>query len=147
MFLHASRRELDDPDQARLPDRVYADLLFELPASQGASLGEWLGCAAVVAEVEADGVIVSAHANRVFRIADLAGLVREWMKAHSVEAVLASSDEALFALPNSRTAWPMPRASSGSFLAPKRSRITKKMISVSGPKKLPKDAIFMMALR
>jgi hypothetical protein len=97
MFLHASRRELDDPDQARLPDRVHADLLFELPGSQGASLGEWLGCAAVVAEVEAEGVIVSAHANRVFRLADLAGLVREWMEAHSVEAVLASSDEALFA--------------------------------------------------
>src|SRR5204863_9369411 len=42
MFLHASRRELDDPDQARLPDRVHGDLLFDLPASQGASLGEWL---------------------------------------------------------------------------------------------------------
>jgi hypothetical protein len=103
MFLHASRRELDDPDQARLPDRVHADLLFELPASQGASLGEWLGCAAVVAEVEADGVIVSAHANRVFRLADLAGLVREWMQAHSVEAVLASNDEALFAISTHET--------------------------------------------
>jgi hypothetical protein len=100
MFLHASRRELDDPDQARLPDRAHADLLFELPASQGASLGEWLG---FVAEVEADGVIVSAHANRVFRLADLAGLVREWMQAHSVEAVLASSDEALFAISTHET--------------------------------------------
>ena len=71
MFPHASRRELDDPDQARLPDRVHADLLFELPASQGASLGEWLGCAAVAAEVEAGGMIIRAHANRVFRLADL----------------------------------------------------------------------------
>ena len=67
------------------------------------SLGEWLGCAAVVAEVEADGVIVSAQANRVFRLADLAGLVREWMQAHSVEAVLASSDEALFAISTHET--------------------------------------------
>jgi hypothetical protein len=98
MFPAASRREPDDPDQARLPDRVYADLLFELPAAQGASLGQWLECAAVAAEVEADGVIVRAHPNRVFRLADLAGVVREWMQAHSVEAVLASSDDALFAI-------------------------------------------------
>jgi hypothetical protein len=48
-------------------------------------------------------VIVSAHANRVFRLADLAGLVREWMQAHSVEAVLASSDEALFAISTHET--------------------------------------------
>ncbi len=98
MFLHARRRELDDPDQARHPDRVHADLLFELPASQDASLSECLGCAAVVAGVEADGVIVRAHANRVFRLADLAGVVREWMQTHSVDAVPASSDEALFAI-------------------------------------------------
>jgi hypothetical protein len=103
MFLHASRRELDDPDQARLPDRVHADLLFELPASQGASLGEWLGCAAVEADVEADGVIVRAHANRVFRLADVAGVVREWMQAHSVDAVLASSDEGLFTISTHET--------------------------------------------
>jgi hypothetical protein len=98
MFLHASRLEIDDPDQACLPDRVHADLIFELPASQGASLGEWLGCAAVAAEVEADGVIVRARANRVFRLADLACIIREWMLAHSVDAVLASSDDALFAI-------------------------------------------------
>jgi hypothetical protein len=103
MFLHASRRELDDPDHARLPDRVHADLLFKLPAAQGASLGEWLGCAAVVAEVEADGVIVRAHANRVFRLADLASVVREWMQTHSVDAVVASSDEALFAISTQET--------------------------------------------
>jgi hypothetical protein len=103
MFLHASRRELDDPDQARLPDRVHADLLFELPASQGASLGEWLGCVAVSAEVEDEGVIVPAHANRVFRLAELAGVVREWIEAHSVDTVLASSDEALFAISTHET--------------------------------------------
>jgi len=103
MFLHASRRELDDPDQARLPDRMYADLLLELPPSQGASLGTWLGCAAVAAEVEAGGVIVRARANRVFRLADLAGVVREWMHAHSVDAVLASSDDALFAISTHET--------------------------------------------
>jgi hypothetical protein len=103
MFLHASRRELDDPDQARLPDRVHADLLFELPAPQCASLGEWLGCAAVSVEVEVEGVIVPAHANRVFRLAELAGVVREWMEAHSVDTVLASSDEALFAISTHET--------------------------------------------
>ena len=59
--------------------------------------------AGAVTEVEADGVIVSAHANRVFRLADLAGLVREWMQAHSVDAVLASSDEALFAISTHET--------------------------------------------
>jgi hypothetical protein len=98
MFPRASRREREDPDQARLPDRVHADLLFELPPVQGASLGQWLGCAAVVAEVCADGVIVRAHANRVFRFADLARLTLEWMQAHSVDAVLASNDEALFSI-------------------------------------------------
>jgi hypothetical protein len=66
MFLHASRRELDDPDRARLPDRVHADLLFELAAAQGASHGEWLGCAAVAAGVESEGMIVPGHVNRVF---------------------------------------------------------------------------------
>ena len=73
-----------------------ADLLFELPAAQSASLGHWLGCAAVLAEVGADGVMVRASANRVFRVADLAKVVHEWMLANSVDAVLASSDDALF---------------------------------------------------
>jgi hypothetical protein len=56
-----------------------------------------------VAEVEADGVIVRAHANRVFGLPDLAGVVREWMQAHSVDAVLASSDKALFAISTHET--------------------------------------------
>jgi len=43
-------------------------------------------------------VIVRAHANRVFGLPDLAGVVREWMQTHSVDAVPASSDEALFAI-------------------------------------------------
>ena len=98
MFLHVRRRERDDPDQAHLPDRVSADVLFELPAAQGASLGQWLGCAAVAAEVGVDGVIVRAHANCVFRLADLARVTREWMQAHSIDAVLASSDDALFSI-------------------------------------------------
>ena len=98
MFRRSSRRERDKPDQARLPDRVHADLLFELPPSQGASLGQWLGCAAVVAEVEAEGVIVRARANRVFHLADLARATREWMHAHSIDAVLASSDDLLFSI-------------------------------------------------
>ena len=98
MFRRASRRERDNPDQACLPDRVHADLLFELPAAQGASLGQWLGCAAVGAEVGAEGVIVPAHANRVFHLADLARVTREWMQAHSVDAVLASSDDILFSI-------------------------------------------------
>jgi hypothetical protein len=77
---------------------VHADLLFELPAAQGASLGQWLGCAAVAAKVGAEGVIVPAHANRVFHLADLARVTREWMQAHSVDAVLASSDDILFSI-------------------------------------------------
>jgi len=98
MFRRSSRRERDNPDQAGLPDRVQADLLFELPPAQGASLGQWLGCAAVAAEVEAEGVIVRARANRVFHLADLARVTREWMHAHSIDAVLASSDDLLFSI-------------------------------------------------
>ena len=98
MFRRASRREPDNPDQARLPDRMQADLLFELPPGQGASLGQWLGCAAVAAEVGAEGVIVLAHANRVFPLADLAKVTREWMHAHSIASVLASSDDLLFSI-------------------------------------------------
>jgi hypothetical protein len=41
---------------------------------------------------------ISSSSNRVFRLADLAGVVREWMQTHSVDAVPASSDEALFAI-------------------------------------------------
>jgi hypothetical protein len=73
-------------------------LLFDLPAAQGASLGRWLSCAAVVAEVSADGVIVRVHANRIFRLADLARLVREWMQTDAVDVVLARYDGALFAI-------------------------------------------------
>jgi len=97
MFRRSSRRERYNPDQACLPDRVHADLL-ELPPAQGASLGQWLGCAAVAAEVGADGVIVRAHADRVFHLADLARVTREWMHAHSIDAVLASSDDLLFSI-------------------------------------------------
>jgi hypothetical protein len=69
-------------------------VVFELPPAQGASLGRWLSCAAVVSEVCADGVLVDARANRVFDFADLATLVREWMQSHCVDAVIASSDGA-----------------------------------------------------
>jgi hypothetical protein len=41
---------------------------------------------------------ISSSSIRVFRLADLAGVVREWMQSHSVDAVPASSDEALFAI-------------------------------------------------
>ena len=98
MFLRTSRYERDDPDQAYLPDRVRVDLCIELPAAQSASLGQWLGCAAFAAEVGPHGVIVRAHANRVFRLGDLARVTREWMDAHAVDAVLASSEEALFTI-------------------------------------------------
>lgn len=104
MFLHASRRELDDPDRARLPDRVHADLLFELAASQGASHGEWLECAVVAAEVESKGMIVPWHVNRVFRLAELVAIAREWMQARSVDAVRATSDEVVFTISTHETA-------------------------------------------
>lgn len=64
-------------------------VLLDVPPAQGASLGHWLSCAALVAEVGADGVIVRVHANRIFRLADLARLVREWMQAHAIDVVLA----------------------------------------------------------
>jgi hypothetical protein len=98
MFRRSSRRERDNPDQACLPDRVHADLLFELAPAQGALLGQWLGCAGVAAEVGAEGVIVRAHANRVFHLADLARVTREWMHADSIDAVLVSSDDLLFSI-------------------------------------------------
>jgi hypothetical protein len=86
MFLRASRsRRRDRPDQPRLAECVRAKLLFDLPPAQGASLGHWLNCAAVVAEAGADGVIVRVRANRIFRLADLARLVREWMQAHAID--------------------------------------------------------------
>jgi hypothetical protein len=73
-------------------------VVFELPPAQGASLGRWLSCAAVVSEVHAEGVLVDPRANRVFDFADLATLVREWTHAHRVDAVIANSDGALFAI-------------------------------------------------
>jgi hypothetical protein len=51
-----------------------------------------------VAEVCAEGVLVDARANRVFGSADLAMLVREWMQAHHVDTVFASSDRDLFSI-------------------------------------------------
>jgi hypothetical protein len=96
VFLRVSQSEPDILRQARLPDRLHADLFFELPAAQSASLGHWLGCAAVSAEVGADGVLVRARANRVFRVEDVARVVHEWMLANSVDAVPASSNDALF---------------------------------------------------
>ena len=96
VFLRVSQGEPDRLRQTRLPDRVHADLLFKLPAAQSASLGHWLSCAAVSAEIGADGVLVRARANRVFHVEDVAKVVREWMLANSVDAVLASSDDALF---------------------------------------------------
>jgi hypothetical protein len=75
-----------------------ADLLLEVPRAHAGSLGGWLGSAAVVAEVGDAGVIVRAHANRVFRLADLAMLVREWMDASGVDAVFASCGGDLFSI-------------------------------------------------
>jgi hypothetical protein len=46
---------------------------------------------------------ISSSSNRVFRLADLAGVGREGMQVHSVDAVLASSDEALFAISRHET--------------------------------------------
>jgi hypothetical protein len=91
MFLRAGQQD-------RLPGRLEADLCFELPAAESASLAQWLGSAAVSAEVGADGVIVRGRANRVFRVAEVEQVVSEWMQAHSVDAVLVSSDDALFVL-------------------------------------------------
>jgi hypothetical protein len=96
VFLRVSQSEPDALRHAQFPDRVRADLLFDLPPAQSASLGHWLGCAAVSAEVGADGVMIRARANRVFRVEDVARVVHEWMLANSVDAVLASSDDALF---------------------------------------------------
>jgi hypothetical protein len=48
--------------------------------------------------VGAEGVIVRARANRVFHLADLARVTREWMHAHSIDAGLASSDDLLFSI-------------------------------------------------
>ncbi len=111
MFLRVSQSEPDGLRQARLHDRVHRDLLVELPAAQGASLGHWLSCAAVSAEVGADGVIVRARENRVFRVEDIAGVVREWMEANSVDAVLASSDNAVFLIALSTRESGTPRRS------------------------------------
>jgi hypothetical protein len=91
----ARRAGRDDLD---LADRVRAELVFELPSTLGASLGRWLGCAAVVAEVGAEGVVVRARANRVFRLGDLAELVREWMQAHAVDVVFARCDGGLLSI-------------------------------------------------
>jgi hypothetical protein len=52
----------------------------------------------VVAEVCADGVLVDARANRVFDSADLALLVREWMGAHHVDTIFASSGGDVFSI-------------------------------------------------
>jgi hypothetical protein len=79
-------------------DRVHADLVLDLPPVESAALQRWLACAAVVAEVGAGGVIVRARTNRVFCLADLATLVREWMHTRAVEAVLASYDGTLLVI-------------------------------------------------
>src|SRR5438034_9232717 len=41
---------------------------------------------------------ISSSSNRVFRLADLARVVREWMQAHSVDAFIATSGEAFFTI-------------------------------------------------
>jgi hypothetical protein len=43
-------------------------------------------------------VIVRVHANRIFRLADLARIVREWMQVRAIEVVLARYDGAVFAI-------------------------------------------------
>jgi hypothetical protein len=78
--------------------RMRTEFFVEVPPVQGASLGRWLSCAAVVSEVGAGGVTICAHANRVFRLADLATFVCEWMQAHAVEAGLATCDGALLSI-------------------------------------------------
>jgi hypothetical protein len=75
-----------------------ADLRLELPQGRSGSLVAWLAGAAVVAEARADGVLVRARANRVFRPADLVAVVREWMQSWDVDAVLADSGGSLFAI-------------------------------------------------
>jgi hypothetical protein len=69
-----------------------------VPPAQATSLRKWLCGAAVVAEIGAAGVTVPARPNRVFSLDDLATLVREWMQAHAVDAVLASCDDVLFSI-------------------------------------------------
>jgi hypothetical protein len=102
-FPRLSRRRRDEPGRLRLAERVRADLLFEVPPEQAPSLGRWLCGAAVVAEVGAGGVTVRARRNRVFSLGDLAMLVREWMQAHAVDAVLASCDGVLFSIVQPQT--------------------------------------------
>ena len=98
-FPRLSRRQRrDEPGRLRLGEHVRTDLLFEVPPAQATSLGRWLHLAAVVAEVGDAGVLVRARPNRVFSLGDLATLVREWMQAHAVDAVLASCDDVLFSI-------------------------------------------------
>jgi hypothetical protein len=94
--IHRSRRGRQD--DLGLAERVQAELVFEMPSTRGASLDRWLSCAAFVAEVGADGVVVRPRANRMFRLEDLAELVREWMQAHAVDVVFARCDGALFSI-------------------------------------------------
>jgi hypothetical protein len=94
----ATRAPEDAVPRGAAHARPNSTVLFELPPAQGASLGRWLSCAAVAAEVGANGVLIDARANRVFGFADLARLVREWMQAHRVDAVFANSDGAIFSI-------------------------------------------------
>jgi len=87
-----------DPHAVFARSSLAADLLLEVPLAHAGSLGGWLGSAAVVAEVGDAGVIVRAHANRVFRLADLATLVGEWMQVQAVDAVFALHDGTLLAI-------------------------------------------------
>ena len=99
--------------------------LYELPASRGASLGRWLTCAAVAAEVHAEGVLVAARANRVFGSADVTMLVCEWMQAHQVDTVFVRAGTELFSI-SSRSELPDLRASAGLG---QRSRTNRDLVS------------------
>jgi len=90
--------ETGDPHAVFARSSLVADLLLEVPRAHADSLGRWLGSAAVAAEVGDAGVIVRAHANRVFRLAHLATLVGEWMEAQAVDAVFALHDGTLLAI-------------------------------------------------
>jgi hypothetical protein len=105
-----------DPRSVFSRSSLRADLVLEVPRAYGASLDDWMSSAAVVAEVGDAGVIVRAHANRVFRLADLVTLIREWMEAHAVDAVFATHDGALSAI--------VPRAAADQLRQPPRAALT-----------------------
>jgi hypothetical protein len=80
------------------PPRQSDTVLLELPAARAASLATWLRCAAVVVEVCPEGVLVDQRKNRLLGSAALTLLVREWMQAHNVDTIFASSRGDVFSI-------------------------------------------------